>query len=176
MWATLIGGAAIARHLDVEIEFARPADDFTRSYTGPSGSFAPPGASQPERDRLAVVTRFDKSRDVTASCSAVIIIRPELGKRVTPGLIVGVTNHRVHDRTDYTPVSIPDGVDPHHPAVIARSEETTRNIGGPTVGAQVAIALTPHVSLVPDLRFDYGSIGDEINNALRTSVRIQWRF
>jgi len=29
---------------------------------------------------------------------------------------------------------------------------------------------------VPDLRFDYGSIGDEINNALRSSVRVLWRF
>jgi hypothetical protein len=174
--ATLIGGAAIARHLDVEIELALPADDFTRSYTGPSVSFAPPGASPAERDRLAVVTRFDKSRDVTASLSAVLVIRPARGQRVTPGLIVGVTNHRVHDRTDYTPVSIPDGIDPQHPAIIARSEDATRNIGGPTFGAQVAIALTPHLSIVPDLRYDYGSIGDEINNAVRTSVRIQWRF
>jgi hypothetical protein len=26
------------------------------------------------------------------------------------------------------------------------------------------------------VRYDYGSIGDEINNTLRASARIQWRF
>jgi hypothetical protein len=29
---------------------------------------------------------------------------------------------------------------------------------------------------VPDVRYDYGSIGDEINNWLRPSVRLLWNF
>ena len=95
---------------------------------------------------------------------------------MTPGVIVGVTNQRAHDRTVFTPVSIPDGVDPQHPAVIARTESSSRNIGGPVFGVNLAIAITPRLSIVPDVRYDYGSIGDEINNALRTSVRMQWRF
>lgn len=173
---TVAGGVRVARHIDIEIDVAFPTETFTRSYTGPSVSFALPGASSAERDRLTVVTRFDKSRDVTSSVSAVAVIRPTLGRRVTPAIIVGVTNQRVQDRTTYTPVFIPEGVDPQHPAVIAREESATRNIGGPTIGAQVAFAITPALAIVPDLRYDYASIGDEINNTLRTSGRLQWRF
>lgn len=170
------GGIALSKFVDAEIELVLPANPFTRSYTGPSVSFAPPGSSNAERDRLSVITRFDKEREVTASVSAVVIIHPPANKRVTPGFIVGVSNQRARNRAMYTPVSIPEGVDPQHPAVISRTEGSIRNIGGPTFGANLAIALTPHLSIVPDVRYDYGSIGDEINNALRTSVRMQWRF
>jgi hypothetical protein len=174
--ASLTAGIEVANHLDLELEVAFPTDTFTRSYVGSSVSFSPPGASQAERDRLAVITRYDKSRDISSSISAVVVIRPALGKRVTPALIVGLTNQRVRDRTVYTPVAIPDGIDPRHPAVVERTEDAARNIGGPTFGAQVAVALNARLSIVPDVRYDYGSIGDEINNSLRTSVRVQWRF
>jgi Outer membrane protein beta-barrel domain len=172
----LFGGVALSRYIDAELEVVLPAETFTRSYTGLSVSFAPPGASRPEVERLGVITRFDKERDVTSSLSAVAIIHPPFGKRLTPGFIAGVTNQRVRDQTVYTPVTIPDGVDPQHPAVVGRSESSTRNIGGPTIGANIAIAVTTRFSIVPDVRYDYGSIGDEINNALRASVRMQWRF
>jgi len=36
--------------------------------------------------------------------------------------------------------------------------------------------VSPHLWVAPDVRYDYGSIGDEINNALRTTVRVGWRF
>jgi len=170
------GGVALSRYVDVEFEVVLPADTFTRSYTGLSVSFAPPGAPGAEIERLGVITRFDKARDVSASLSGVLVIHPPLGQRLTPGFIVGVSNQRVRDQTVYTPVSIPDGVDPQHPAVVGRTESSTRNIGGPTIGANLAIAVTPQFFIVPDVRYDYGSIGDEINNALRTSVRMVWRF
>jgi hypothetical protein len=174
--AGLFGGVALSRYVDAEFEVMLPAETFTRSYTGLSVSFAPPGAPRAEIERLGVITRFDKERDVASSVSAVVIIHPPLGRRLTPGFIVGVTNQRVRDQTVYTPVSIPDGVDPQHPAVVGRSESSTRNIGGPTVGANLAIAVTPQFSIVPDVRYDYGSIGDEINNSLRASIRVLWRF
>ena len=172
----LFGGMAFSKYVDAELDLVFPADLFTRSYVGTSVSFASPGSSREERERLSVVTRFDKARDVGASASAAVVIHPVAGRRWTPGLIVGVTNQRVRDRATYTPISIPEGVDPQHPSIIARTESASRNIGGPTIGANLAIAVTGHLSIVPDVRYDYGSIGDEINNALRTSVRIRWRF
>ncbi len=172
----LFGGVSLTKYVDLEGELVLPFDTFTRSYTGPSVSFAGPGASYDEIVRRAVITRFDKSREVSATLSAVVVLRPAPGKRLTPGLILGVTNHRVRDRTVYTPVSIPEGIDAQHPSVVGRIETHSRNIGGPTFGANLAIALTRRLSIVPDARYDYGSIGDEINNSFRTSVRMQWRF
>ncbi len=169
-------GVALAKYVDVEFDVVVPASSFTRTYTVASVSFAPAGASPAEHDRLSVITRFDKEREVSASISAVVIIHPTAGQRITPGLIVGLTNQRARDRTVYTPISIPEGIDPQHPAVVGRTESSARNIGGPTIGGQLAIAVTPRLSIVPDVRYDYGSIGDEINNTLRVSARVQWRF
>jgi len=52
----------------------------------------------------------------------------------------------------------------------------SRSLGGPSVGASLAIAAGPHVVILPDVRFDYASLTDEINNMLRGSVRVAWRF
>jgi hypothetical protein len=172
----LFTGVALAKYVDVEFDLVFPASSFTRTYTGASVSFAPAGASPAEHDRLSVITRFDKEREVSASISAVVIIHPTAVQRVTPGLIVGLTSQRARDRTVYTPISIPEGINPEHPAVVGRTESSARNIGGPTIGGQLAIAVTPRLSIVPDVRYDYGSIGDEINNTLRVSARVQWRF
>jgi hypothetical protein len=172
----LLAGIAVSRFMDVEIDAQFPTGTITRSYSGISTSFAPPGSSRDEIERLGVVTRFDKQRHISANLSVVAILHPSGNARLTPGLVAGVANQRVRDRTVYTPVSIPPGVDPAHPSVSGREERSTRNIGGPTIGGNLAIRLTPHLFVVPDVRYDYGSIGDEINNALRTSVRVYWRF
>jgi hypothetical protein len=108
--------------------------------------------------------------------SGVAIFHAPIHRRVELGFIAGVTNHRVTDLRNYKPVRIGEGLDPDSPRVRASSEVHTRNLGGPTIGANVSIALTSHLRIVPDVRYDYGSIGDETNNALRTSVRVHWRF
>ena len=172
----IVGGVRLSRFVDAEVEIVLPAQSIRRSYSGISVSFAPPGATRAEIERLGVVTRFDSTRDVRANVSGVVIFHPPLTSRVTPGLIVGVSNQFARVRRDYTPISIPPGVDPSHPSVIARTESSTRNFGGLTVGGNISIALTPRLSLVPDVRYDYGSIGDEINNAWRSSVGVVYRF
>ena len=174
---SIVGGFAVTPWLDVEADVAFPASPFTRTYGGDalSLSFAPPGASREEIERFGIWLRYDKRREVTASISAVAIFHATSGT-VKPGLVVGVTNQRVRDRTDYTPVRIGPAVDPNHPYASPRVETSSSTKGALTIGANVAIALTPHLSIVPDLRYDYGSIGDEVNNALRSSIRVLWRF
>jgi hypothetical protein len=172
----LFGGIALSRYADAEFEVVWPSSPFTRSYTGISVSFAAPGSSPEEIVRLGVTTFYDKRRDVESNLSGVVILHPQLKSTLTPGVIAGVTNQRVRERTAYTPLTIPPGIDPGHPAVAAREEAITRNIGALTVGANLAIAITPRFFIVPDVRYDFGSIGDEINNALRGSIRAQWRF
>ena len=176
--AGAIAGFSLTPWLDVEGEVVFPSRDFTRTYGGDtlSLSFAPPGSSPEELLRLGVFTRFHHERDIAASVSGVVVFHGPVHRRVHLGFLVGVTNQRVTDRTDYTPVLIGSGVDPNHPSVRARSETHVRNLGGPTIGANVSVAVTRHLRIVPDIRYDYGSIGDEINNALRPSVRVHWLF
>ena len=173
--AGVLGGVSLKPWLDIEGEIVIPTRHFTRIYGGDvvSYSFAPPGS--PDFERLGVVLEYHKERDVSMSISGVAIFHRSVHPRVEVGFIAGITNHRVTDRTDTTPVRVGEGLDPTLHGV-RQSEVHTRNLGGPTIGANVAVALTHHLRIVPDIRFDYGSIGDEINNVLRTSVRVHWRF
>jgi hypothetical protein len=171
-------GMAVKRWLDVEAELVLPTGTFTRTYGGDSLSlsFASPGSSREEIERLGVWTRYHTTREVTVSVSGIAIFQAPLSHRVDIGLVAGVTNARVRDRREYTPVRIGDGVDPNHSSVRARVETHTYSIGAPTIGANLAVRLTPRLTIVPDVRYDYGSIGDEINNALRSSIRVLWHF
>ena len=169
-------GMTVSRFVDVEFDAMFPSDTFARTTTAMSTSFAERGASREEIERLGVTTRYDRQREVTANYSFVAVIHPAATARVVPGLVAGVTIQRAHNSIRYTPISIPAGVDPNHPLVLDGEERHTRNISAPTIGGQVAIRVTPHFHVVPDLRYDYGSIGDEINNTLRASVRGIWRF
>jgi len=169
-------GLAVSRLVDVEFEAMFPTDTFDRTTTAISTSFAERGASREEIERLGVTTRYDRRREITANYSFVAVIHPAATSRVVPGLVAGVTVQRAHNSTRYTPISIPAGVDPNNSLILDGEERHTRNISAPTIGGQVAIRVTPHFHVVPDLRYDYGSIGDELNNALRLSVRGIWRF
>lgn len=174
---SILGGVAVARWLDVEVDVAIPTSPFTRTYGGDvlSTSFAPAGSSREEIERFGIWLRYDHRRDVTASISTVGIFHPSTG-RIRPGLIVGVTNQRVRDRTDYTPTRVGPAIDPMHPYASPRVETSSHNEGALTLGVNLAIGVSRHIAVVPDLRYDYGSIGDEINNSLRPSVRVLWRF
>jgi hypothetical protein len=172
----LVVGTSITNWADVELEWVIPADPFVRLRTARLISFAPRGASRDEIERLAVVSRIDHRREVTSNVSGVVIFRAPLRHRVRPGVLVGATNQRATTVTAIVPISIPEGVNPLDPNVVAREERASRNFGAITFGGNVSIALTRHLDVVPDLRYDYGSIGDEINNAFRTSVRLLWRF
>jgi hypothetical protein len=174
--AGIVGGAALSRYVDVEVEVAFPRGSFTRSYTGVSLSFAPQGSSREEIERMGVISRWDWDRKITSSLSAVVVIHPAVTARVVPALVAGVTNQRTRTILRSTPLIIPVGVDPQHPSVVAREERGVRNMGGATIGGQIAILVAPRLAIVPDLRFDYGSIGDEIHNTLRASVRTIWKF
>ena len=164
--------------LDVEAEFSKPSDPFTRSYGGDvlSIAFGTPGASREELERAGIWLRYDKRRDINLTFSTVAIFRPPVRGGIVPGLIIGMTNHSVQHRTDYTPVRVGPEVDPSNTYARPHAEAGTRNIGALTVGANVAVMITSRFGVVPDLRYDYGSIGDVKENSLRPSVRVLWRF
>jgi hypothetical protein len=173
------GGVRLSSWLGVEVDVLRPSGLLTREYTGTSISFAGPGASRDEIERLAVVTRFVNERRPSAIISAGATFglpRPE--GRMTPRLFAGITNQSARERTIREHLSLPPGVTPEqvNRAIPPEVEGRSRQLGAITVGGSLAIAVTPHVSIAPDLRYDYGSIGDEINNVVRSSVRVLWRF
>ena len=171
------GGVRLTSRLHAEVELVRPAGTFFREYTGTSISFAGPGSSRAEIERLAVVTTFSYERRVLHTISGGVVFHARTGGRWTPLFYAGVTNQHVVDVSRTVPVRFPEGVDPEKLARVVPTEERhVRNLGAFTGGAGVSVALTSRLSIVPDLRIDYGSIGDEIENAIRPSIRLTWSF
>jgi len=170
-------GFRLRRAIGVEIDLNRPQSELSREYTGTSVSFAGPGASREEIERLAVDTRFINSRRVLSTFSAVVAYYLPASGRWSPRLFLGVTNHMARERTELIHLSIPEGIDPERVRrTMPEQAPFVRELGGLTIGGSVGFAVTRRLSIAPDLRYDYGSIGDEINNVLRTSVRVLWSF
>jgi len=170
-------GIRLGSALGVEVDFARPSGEISRAYTGTSISFAGRGASREEIERLAVVTRFTNARRVLSTVSAGLAFYLPATGRWSPQLFLGVTNHRARERTELVHLSIPEGIDPERVRrAMPEQAPSIRNLGALTLGGSIGFAATRHLSIAPDLRYDYGSIGDEINNMLRTSVRVLWSF
>jgi len=176
--AGVAGAFAVNPLLDLEVEFSRPAGTLQRQYTGISFSFAPQGASREEIERLGVTTRFTNERQVAGVVSFGAAFHPRnSGSRVQPRLFTGVTTHFVRERRFLEPLQWPSTVTLEEILRRQPPEELHRRaLGSLTVGAGFAIALTPRLVVTPGLRYDYGSIGDEINNAFRAGVRVFWRF
>ena len=176
--AGIAGALSINPLLDLEAEFLTLADTLQRQYTGISFSFAPPESSREEIERLGVTTRFTHERRVAGVVSFGAGFHPRRsGSRIEPRLFTGVTTHFVRERALREPLLWPSTVTLAEILRVQPLEERRRRaLGALTIGAGLAIDLTPHLVVMPAFRYDYGSIGDEINDTLRAGVRVFWRF
>jgi hypothetical protein len=173
----IVAGVWLTRSLAVEVEIARPGETFTTQYEGNSVSFAAPGASRAEIERLAVFSRVTHQRHIKAITTVGVVYGMPVHPRWTPRVFAGVTNRVAEERDVFTPLRYPDGVDPRRLAAVQPTDHRfTRNIGALTAGAGVMFAVTGPMSIGPECRGDYGSIGDEINNGARISMRAIWSF
>ena len=90
--------------------------------------------------------------------SAGVVFHPSLTtRRLTPCVFAGVVNHRLRDRTVLEHLYLPPGVTLEQVNRAAPGDDwRTRNIGGPTFGGSLAIEITRHLTVAPDVRYDYG--------------------
>jgi hypothetical protein len=168
----ILGGVRFARDWSAEVELARPTRSFVEERTCQCYSFA---TTRQDFDRLAVTELLHEEREVLHSLTMGAVYHPRVPGRWTPRLFMGVTRHQVREIYSATVLTIPEGIDP---ARVNRrlSSARTRILGGPAFGAGVAFRISPRVSAGTDVRYDYGSMGDQINNVWRTSVRSVWSF
>ena len=164
--------------IDLEGEFGVAPGTLRREYTGWLTSFAPPGSPRDVVEANAVITKTIDERTTEWLFSVGVLLHSSRSEaRVRPQLYLGLTGHQVRDDHRLEHLVLPPGVTLEDvERRLPAQPPWHRNLGGLTVGAGVALALTRQLAVVPDVRYDYGSIGDEINNALRSSVRIRWRF
>lgn len=162
--------------LEIEGELAR-SGRFARQYDGSSVSFAPPGSPREDVERLSVLTRFTHRRQSRWLGSLGVAFRSPRATRVQPRLFLGLTGHQVVDVSETATLRLPPGVTQEEvDRTMPGDHPWSRNVGGLTVGGSVRVALGRRIWIAPDARYDYGSIGDEINNAVRMTLRAGWQF
>jgi hypothetical protein len=157
----------------------RPIGAVHREYSGYGYSFAPRGSTSIEEfERYGVFLRYQHERRVeqVLSFGATFHPRPSTS-RFEPRVFAGVTTHFTKERQlrqplHWSPLLTADQIRTIHP----EDERYRRALGSLTIGASLGYAVTKHVVLMPDVRYDYGSIGDEINNTARAGLRLLYRF
>ncbi len=176
----VVGGVRLTRSWGIEVEVGRPAGSFRRENEAIGIAFPPPGTTTltpQDLERYGVLQQFTRERTIVSTLSVGAVYQPRVHPRWQPRLFMGVFNNRMRERFATEVLRLPAEVDPERLASVGPTEERyTRNVGGISVGGGVGFAVTRRLSIAPELRYDYGSIGDEINNALRTSVRAIWSF
>jgi hypothetical protein len=169
----VVGGIRIARSWAVEIEGGRPLGTLVRERTCRCVSFA----STPEEfDRLAVTERLRYEREIRTVIAAGVVYAPESIGRWRPRIFVGLSHHRARESSASTILAVPDGFTFADAAAMSPPTSFNRSLGGLAVGAGAAYAASARLSIVPEVRYISGSIGDEINNAWQLSVRALWSF
>lgn len=177
----VVGGVRLTRSWGIEVEVGRPMETLARESTAVGIAFPPANVALPlsstDQERYGVLERFTRERTVRSTVAVGAVYQPRVHPRWQPRLFMGVYNSSVSDRFATQILRLPTQVDPVQLARVTPTDQRhTRNLGGLSLGAGLGFAVTPHLSIAPEFRYDYGSIGDEINNALRSSVRAVWSF
>lgn len=170
----LVVGVRLGPSWSLEGEVARPIHAFVNERTCQCYSFA---STLADFDRLAVTEPLRGERRVTAIISAGAVYQPKVSPRWHARLFMGVSYHRVRESWSSTILAVPPGFTVTQ-AAATRPPSTafSRNLGGLAVGGGVACSVAGRVAVAPEVRYVYGSFGDEINNAWQMSVKTTWSF
>jgi hypothetical protein len=175
-------GAAVGFRLtpafSIEVEANAGGGELTRVYSGWFVSFAGPGASREEIERLAPTMQSNTSWTPGFGWSVLGMWRSTHPGRVGAAIFGGITSTRYSERRTLTVLDIPAAVDVTEADLhrMMPDSQVSRSRGGLTGGVLVPIRLTQHLSVAPEVRYTYGSFGDEIYTTFRGGVRLMWGF
>lgn len=162
--------------LEAEASVARTRID--RSYEGRFVSYAEPHASREDIERLAPTARRTLGYAPGAGGSVAVTAGTGLTPRVSVAIKAGVSGRRYLETSSYTILSIPIGVDPDRVALDHQNSAQRRTRGGLLLGMDMAVTITPRLTVGPELRFVYGGparVGNK-HRELGLGLRGAWRF
>lgn len=171
-------GLRLTPAFSIEADVSRGFRKVTRTYEGTFISFAAPGASREEIERQAVHRRFHTEWSPAMNLAALGVLRSASRSRVRPAVYAGVTLARYDEVYSSVVTALPDVVPiaADHPNLLPQRQSISRTRGGLTGGFMVPITIAGALSVAPEVRYTYGSIGDEKHNMLRAGVRVLWGF
>jgi len=171
-------GFRLTPAFSVEFEANGGLGEASRVYSGTFISFAGPGASRDEIERLGVTMQSDTRWNPGFGWSLLAMWRSRGAQRVGVAVFGGVTSTIYDERRTLTVLNIPPGVDRTETDLhrMMPDDHVSRMRGGLTGGVLVPVRLTRQISVAPEFRYTFGSIGDEKYNTLRGGARVMWGF
>jgi hypothetical protein len=169
-------GVRLTPAFSIEVEANQGLGELSRAYVGKAVSFAPVGASQEEIERLAITMQTRNTWKPGFGWSVLAMWQTTDSARAGFGVFGGFTVTRYDERTTQTVLNIPAGVNVTEPDVhrIIPDEQRARTRGGLTGGVLIPIRVARQVTVAPEVRYTYGSFGDETYTTVRGGVRLMW--
>jgi hypothetical protein len=180
---TPVGGAlatfSITKTYGIEGELTWASRAVERSYEGRFISYVQtPNPTREEIERAAPTARRTLRYTPGMGWSMAFVARGELSPRVSLAARAGAAARRYRQTSDYTILTIPEGVDPARVARDFQSSSSHKLRGGLLLGVDVPIAVSRRFAVAPEFRLVYGGparVGDKYRE-LSLGVRGVWRF
>lgn len=171
-------GLRLTPGFSVEADVSRGFRRVSRTYEGTSISFAGPAATRAEIERQAVHRRFHNEWSPVVNVAALAVWSATASSRVRPAVFAGITVARYDEVYSSIVTALPEVVPiaADHPNLLPQRQSITRTRGGLTGGFMIPVTIAGALSVAPEIRYTYGSIGDEKHNVFRAGVRVLWGF
>jgi hypothetical protein len=168
----------ISKSYGLEVEVTQASNRIERSYQGWFISYnQDPKATREEIERLAPVLRRSLGYSPGTGVAVAFVGRSDPRQRVSVAGRVGLSSRSYVETSTFTILSISEGIDPGRVARDFSDSSSRRSHGGLVFGLDISVALTRHLSVVPDVRLvwggpaqiskGYGEAGVGIRGALR---------
>jgi hypothetical protein len=174
----LTASARLSKTWGVEGEITGASGDFSRSYEGWFVSYAPPNSTRAEIERLAPTAR--RTMAYLPGLGGSVAVTARGGSRGRAGVVVrlGMAFRRYTETSDFTILTIPEGIDPVRVAASFGSERTGRSRGGLLAGVEAPIRLAGQLTVSPEVRYVYGGparVGEK-HREVSLGIRAGWGF
>lgn len=146
----------LLKSLSVEAEMTRAEGPLERNYSGWFQSWAPPGSSREEIERLAPTVRRDLRYVPGWGGGAALVLRAAVSPRVDLGFKLGMAGRGYVETSTFTIQTIPPELDEANVRASFRDERHGTTRGGLWVGVDAPIRVTSRLRVIPEARFVRG--------------------
>jgi hypothetical protein len=177
-----VAGASIAyrfwRGMRIESEVTGASGESRRTYEGDFVSYAAPGASREEIERMSIVARRTMINRPGLGVAAAVAVETRQSGRVNVGLRAGVSFRQYSYVDDITILRVPEGVTIEKAEATLPDGSGQRGRGGILLGLSAPVRVVGNLHITPEVRWVWGGparVGNNYDEAT-FGARVGWAF
>ena len=166
------------RNMRLEGEVTMASGESRSSYEGDFISYAEPGATREEFQRMAVIARRTTVNKAGLGFATAVAVETRERGRVNLILRAGISLRRYDYIEDTTVLRVPEGVTVEQAESAMPDGRGQRGRSGLLFGASVPIRIAGRLHVAPDVRWVWGGparIGNNYDEGI-VGARVLWKF